>query len=71
MYPLSTSYNIVSAYYNNQEDIKVTAYQTIPTTFYAAQTIQRLKVYQGTSMITLNRLYVLTNQPQQRTSIQI
>lgn len=71
VYPLSTSYNIVSAYSNIEEDIKVTAYQILPAPVYAAQTIQRCKAYQGTSVITLVRAYIVTNQPETRTSIQL
>jgi hypothetical protein len=71
VYPLSTSYNIPSGYDNLEDDIRVTAYQTLPAANYAAQTIQRCKLYQGTSRISLVRAYVVTNQPLTRTSIQI
>jgi len=69
--PLDTTYNINSGYNNVQEEVKVTAYQVSPTTFWAAQTIQNNMIFEGTGMITLNSVYYLTVQPLKQTSLQI
>lgn len=69
--PLDTIYNINSGYGNQQEQVRITAYQVSPATIWSAQTIQTNKLFYGTGVFTLNSIYYLTVQPVKQTSLQI